>query len=47
MYLRCAALEMEIDLSREAVGQLLKGKEEAKEKAKKVTRDLERKDVVF
>ena len=32
---------MELGLSRETVGQLLKGKEEADEKADKVTADLE------
>jgi len=32
---------MELNLSREVVSQLLKGKEEAKEKAKKATADLE------
>jgi len=34
---------MMLDLSHKAVGQLLKGKEEAKEKIEKATVDLERK----
>ena len=34
---------MEFSLSHEAVGQLLKGKEEVEEKAEKATADLERK----
>ena len=36
-----------LSLSHEAIDQLQHEKEEAKEKAKKVTRDLERKDVAF
>ena len=39
----CAALEMELNLSHEAIGQLLNGKEEVEEKDDKVTTDLERK----
>jgi len=34
---------MELGLSREAMGRLLKGKEEAEEKAEKATADLDRK----
>ena len=34
---------MELDLSHETMGQLLKGKEEAEEKARKATIDLEHK----
>ena len=38
---------MELGLYHEAVSQLLKGKEEAEEKANKVTVDLERKCIVL
>ena len=34
---------MDLNLSRETIGQFLKGKEEAEEKADKVTADLEHK----
>lgn len=37
-----AGRQMELILSRLAIGQLLKGKEEAEEKAEKATTDLER-----
>ena len=43
----CADLETELSLSREAVAQLQKEKEEAEEIAEKVTSDLECKDVVL
>lgn len=36
---------MELGLSHEAITQLQKEKEEMEEKAEKVTRDLERKDI--
>ena len=38
---------MEVGLSCETVGQLLNGKEEAEEKADKVTTDLERKGIIL
>jgi hypothetical protein len=43
----CAELETELDLSREAITQLQKDKEEMEEKADRVMRDLEGEGIFY